>query len=60
MESFSRRTQELNSNTTVRLIIPNSRGLRKIACGDNGEYILIYLDIGSEFNIINLASVQRM
>ena len=60
MESTSRHTQAKDSNTMVRLINPNNSGYRKVACGANGEHILVYLDTGSEFNIITLACVQRM
>ena len=48
VESTSRRTQAKDSNTTARLINPNNSGYRKVACGANGEHILVYLDTGSE------------
>ena len=60
VESTSTCTQVMDFNTTVRLINPNSNGYKRIACGANGKHILAYLDTGSEFNIINLACVQRM
>ena len=60
VESDSRRTQAKDSNTAVRLINPNNSGYRKVACGANGEQILVYLYTGSECNIIILACVQRI
>ena len=44
----------------VRLINPNNNGYRNIASGANGEHILVYLNTGTEFNIITLACVQRV